>query len=137
MQPTGHEHPPGPGGLQASQLPEGKAGRESPGTLHIQGGWESPSRGAVLEGFVDYFQTTSGAPGVHTCASSQRLRVFALRWPPEVLLPNSWEQSLSRPWKAHRALCAPSLSYKMLQQVLVGPRSLPSDDPEVSFPWET
>lgn len=32
---------------------------------------------------------------------------FCSAMAPEVLLPNSWEQSLSRPQKACRALCAP------------------------------
>lgn len=53
VQPADHECPPGPGSIQAPQLPEGKAYRESSHALHIKGGWDSPSRGAVLEGFVD------------------------------------------------------------------------------------
>lgn len=80
MQPADHEHPPGPGGPQAPRLQEGKgeAGRESSSTLYIKGGWESPSRGAVLEGSVDDFQTTSEAPCVHTCARGLSARVLLL-----------------------------------------------------------
>ncbi|XP_066888771.1 break repair meiotic recombinase recruitment factor 1 isoform X4 [Kogia breviceps] len=59
-EPADHERPPGPGGLQAPQLlPESKAGREGPCSLHTKGGWESPSRGAVLEGLVGVCALTS------------------------------------------------------------------------------
>ncbi|KAM7141060.1 break repair meiotic recombinase recruitment factor 1 isoform 3-T3 [Molossus nigricans] len=51
--PADHECPPGPGSIQAPQLPEGQACRERPQALYIKGAWDSPSRGAVLEGFVD------------------------------------------------------------------------------------
>lgn len=49
MQPADHECPPGPGSIQAPQLQEGEACRESPCALHIKGGWDCPLRGAVLE----------------------------------------------------------------------------------------
>ncbi|XP_032321371.1 uncharacterized protein C19orf57 homolog isoform X2 [Camelus ferus] len=60
-EPADHERPSGPGGLQAPQLlPESKASKEGPHTVHAKGGWEPPSRGAVLEGFVDCFPTAGG-----------------------------------------------------------------------------
>lgn len=104
-QPADHERPPRPGGLQAPQLQDRKASRESPGTLRVKGSWEPPAGGAIMEGFVDYFQTTSGTTCVHAHVHSQCLCAGPHNC--LALLPDSWKQPISRPPEACRALCAP------------------------------
>lgn len=103
VQPADHECPPGPGSIQAPQLPEGEACRESPHALYIKGAWDSPSRGAILEGPVDASKWGSWGTVYAVPTPPMDVCMFCSNPGPQkclMFLLQSWQQSLCRPRKA-------------------------------------